>query len=47
MNTFEETGIVTLLFALRCIAPLALTLGVAYLMNRTVDRWERQANREP
>jgi hypothetical protein len=34
------------MFALRCIAPLLLTLGIGYLMNRMVDRWEAQEAEE-
>jgi hypothetical protein len=44
MDELIGTGVVGLLFGLRCIVPLALTLGVAYLMNRTVDRWEREGS---
>ena len=28
------------LFALRCVVPLALTMGIGYMMNRLVDHWE-------
>jgi hypothetical protein len=43
MDDFQATGVIVLLFALRCIAPLVLTMGVGYLMNRMVDKWEREA----
>ena len=43
MNEFEATGVMVLLFALRCIAPFVLLMGVGYFMNRMVDKWEREA----
>ncbi|MCA9872894.1 MAG: hypothetical protein KC441_04550 [Anaerolineales bacterium] len=43
MNEMEGTGVIIVLFALRCILPLALTIGIGYLMNRMVDKWEREA----
>jgi len=43
VNETQGTGVIILLFALRCILPLALTIGVGYLMNRMVDKWERDA----
>lgn len=43
MNEFEATGVMILLFALRCIAPLLLIMGVGYFMNRMVDKWEQDA----
>ena len=42
MKETEATGVLFLMFALRCIAPLALTLGIGYLMNRLVDRWQAE-----
>ncbi|MFN2224408.1 MAG: hypothetical protein ACK2UH_17765 [Candidatus Promineifilaceae bacterium] len=45
MKETQATGVLFLMFALRCIAPLLLTLGIGYLMNRLVDRWE--AEEEP
>jgi hypothetical protein len=42
MSKLESNAILALLFALRCIAPLALTLAIGYLMNRLVDRWEAE-----
>lgn len=48
MNEFEATGILILLFTLRCIMPALLMFGVGYLMNRLVDHWrlEDEARRE-
>ncbi len=43
MDEFQAAGMMVLLFALRCVAPLVLTMGVGYLMNRMVDKWEREA----
>ncbi len=40
MSDFQATAVIVALFALRCIAPLVLTLVVAYVMNRLVDRWQ-------
>jgi hypothetical protein len=42
MNDLQATFVLVLMFALRCIAPLALTLVIGYLMNRLVDRWEAE-----
>jgi hypothetical protein len=42
MNEIEAAGTIILFFALRCIVPLAITLGIGYLMNRLVDRWEAE-----
>ncbi len=47
MNEFQATAVMLALFALRCILPLAITFALGYLMNRLVDRWERDdAKRE-
>ncbi len=43
MNEFEAAGVMILLFALRCVLPIVLTLGIGYFMNRMVDKWEREA----
>ena len=43
MNELEGTGIEILLFAVRCLVPIALTFTIARLMNRMVDKWEREA----
>lgn len=42
MNEFEATGILLLLFMLRCVLPAVLMFGVGYLMNWLVDRWNRE-----
>lgn len=46
MNEFEATGVMVLLFALRCIVPFVLLMGVGYFMNRMVDKWERDAEEQ-
>lgn len=42
MEETQATAILVLMFALRCIAPLLITLAIGYLMNRLVDRWEAE-----
>lgn len=42
MKETQAAGVLFLMFALRCIAPLVLTLGIGYLMNRLVDRWQAE-----
>ena len=42
MEETQATGVLILMFALRCIAPLLLTLAIGYLMNRLVDRWDAE-----
>lgn len=42
MSELESRVVFALLFALRCVAPLVLTLAIGYLMNRLVDRWEAE-----
>ncbi|HRQ39952.1 MAG TPA: hypothetical protein PLD25_18745 [Chloroflexota bacterium] len=42
MNEFQATGVLMILFALRCLVPAALIFGVGYLMNWLVDRWNRE-----
>ncbi|UCG25875.1 MAG: hypothetical protein JSW55_07775 [Chloroflexota bacterium] len=42
MEETQATAILILMFALRCIAPLLLTLAIGYLMNRLVDRWQAE-----
>jgi hypothetical protein len=42
MNEFQATAVIVVLFALRCIVPLALLMAIAYGMNKLVDRWERE-----
>jgi hypothetical protein len=42
VNASQGTAVLSFLFALRCVLPLLITLTVAYLMNRLVDRWEAE-----
>ncbi len=42
MSEIEGGLVMVLLFALRCIAPLAITVGLGYLMNRLVDHWQAE-----
>ena len=42
MNEFEGTTVLVGLFALRCIAPLVITLAIGFLMNRLVERWQAE-----
>lgn len=42
MSELQEAALLAGLFALRCIAPLVLTLAIGYIMNRLVDRWEAE-----
>lgn len=42
MSEFNAALVMVALFALRCIVPLALTLGLGYVMNRLVDRWDAE-----
>lgn len=43
MNETQATFTMVLLFALRCVVPLALVMGIGYAMNWLVDRWEAEA----
>ena len=43
MNGTEATFTMVLLFALRCVLPLAVVMGLGYVMNWLVDRWEAEA----
>ena len=43
MNASQATLTMTLLFALRCLLPLALMIGIGYAMNWLVDKWEAEA----
>lgn len=43
MNGSQATFTMVLLFALRCLVPLALVMGIGYAMNWMVDRWEAEA----
>lgn len=42
MNEWQAMLVMVGLFALRCILPLLVTIGLGYLMNRLVDRWEME-----
>ena len=42
MEETQATAVLILMFALRCIAPLLITLAIGYLMNRLVDRWQAE-----
>jgi hypothetical protein len=42
MNEFRATAILFAFFALRCIAPLLITLAIGYAMNRIVNHWEAE-----
>ena len=42
MNELEATGVLILLFALRCAVPAGLMLGIGYLMNWWVDNAREQ-----
>lgn len=42
MSEFNAALVMVALFALRCVVPLALTLGLGYVMNRLVDRWDAE-----
>ena len=46
MNASEATLTMVLLFALRCLVPLAIIFGIGYAMNWFVDRWEAEAAAE-
>jgi hypothetical protein len=46
MSETEGALVMVLLFALRCIVPLAITIGLGYLMNRLVDHWEAEDARK-
>jgi hypothetical protein len=47
MKEIQATGVLVALFALRCLAPLALTLAIGYLLNRQAARWEAEAAADP
>lgn len=42
MSDIQAAGTIILFFALRCIAPLVIMVGIGYLMNRLVARWEAE-----
>lgn len=47
MNEWQAMSVMVGLFALRCIVPLLVTIGLGYLMNRLVDRWEAEEEAIP
>ena len=46
MNEWQAMLVMVGLFALRCVLPLLVTIGLGYLMNRLVDRWEAEEEME-
>ena len=42
MSEFNGVLVMVALFALRCVVPLALTVGLGYVMNRLVDHWNAE-----
>ena len=42
MDKFTASFVMTFLFALRCLVPLALTVLIGWAMNRLVDKWEAE-----
>jgi hypothetical protein len=42
MTEFQAAAVMVGLFALRCVVPLIVTVGLCYLMNQLVKRWELQ-----
>lgn len=42
MDKFTGTLVMILLFTLRCVIPLVLTLLIGRAMNRLVDKWEAE-----
>ena len=42
MNEGQATFWMILLFAMRCVVPILLTIAVGYLMNRLVAKWEAE-----
>lgn len=46
MSETQGALVMVLLFALRCIVPLAITIGLGFLMNRLVDHWEAEDARK-
>jgi hypothetical protein len=47
VNEFQATAVMVGLFALRCVLPMALTIGIGYLMNRWVARSETADSPRP
>jgi hypothetical protein len=46
MSESNVAVVMVLLFALRCVVPLAIAIGLGYLMNRLVDHWEAEDTRK-
>lgn len=49
MNEIQATAVMIGLFALRCVVPLLITIGLGRLMNRLIERWaaeEEEAQRQ-
>lgn len=42
MNEIQATFALVLLFALRCLLPLVITLAIGYVMNGLVTRWQAE-----
>lgn len=42
MDKFTGSLLIVLLFVLRCIVPLVLTMLIGWAMNRQVDKWEAE-----
>jgi hypothetical protein len=42
MDKFTTNLVMILLFALRCVLPLVLTLLIGWAMDRLVDKWEAE-----
>lgn len=42
MNQTQASLAMVALFALRCVAPVVLTMALCYAMNRLVDHWQAQ-----
>lgn len=42
MNELKASGILLLLFALRCLVPIVFVLTIGYVMNWLVERWRQQ-----
>lgn len=47
MNDSMATGVIAVLFVLRCLLPLVLTLVVGYIMNRIAAGWEEDTSYPP
>ena len=47
MNEIQATFVLILLFALRCLLPLVITLAIGYVMNGLVTRWQAEEQAHP